>query len=90
MVYENAAAVWETIRNAWNGHNCRFTCDKIYLNLSPAQRERVSGSMATYRPGQMVRAIDKYFKEREEKPGGYEYKSFYLFVEKGMEFYAEA
>jgi hypothetical protein len=46
--------------------------------------------MATYTPDQMVGAIDKYFAERREKPDGYEYKSFYLFVEKGMEFYVEA
>jgi hypothetical protein len=89
-VLSDATAVWEIIRNAWNGHNCRYTCDKIYLNLSEAQRERVRGSMATYTPEQMVGAIDRYFKEREEKPDGYEYKSFYLFVEKGLEFYVEA
>jgi hypothetical protein len=89
MMYQNAASVWEMIRNAWNSHHCRFTCDKIYLNLSQDQRERVRGSMATYAPEQMVKAIDKYFAERKEKPGGYEYKSFYLFVEKGMEFYVE-
>jgi hypothetical protein len=46
--------------------------------------------MATYAPDQMVRAINRYFDEREAKPGGYEYKSFYLFIEKGLEFYAEA
>jgi hypothetical protein len=46
--------------------------------------------MATYTPDQMVKAIHRYFKEREEKPDGYEYRSFYLFVEKGMEFYVEA
>jgi hypothetical protein len=87
--FSNAASVWEIIRTAWNGHNCRYTADKIYLNLSPAQRERVSGSMATYSPDQMTRAIARYFKEREDNPDGYEYKSFYLFVEKGLEFYVE-
>jgi hypothetical protein len=90
LIPSDPAAVWEIIRNAWNGHNCRFTCDKIYFNLSYDQRERVRGSMATYTPGQMVRAIEKYFEERKEKPDGYEYKSFYLFVEKGMDFYTEA
>jgi hypothetical protein len=89
MLYGNAASVWETIRKAWNSHNCRFTADKIYLNLSYAQQERVRGSMATYTPDQMVKAIDRYFEERKAKPGGYEYKSFYLFVEKGLEFYVE-
>jgi hypothetical protein len=88
-VFGDAASVWEKIRGAWNDHNCRFTCDKIFLNLSYDQRERVRGSMATYTPDQMVRAIDQYFEEREKKPDGYEYKSFYLFVEKGMEFYVE-
>jgi hypothetical protein len=89
MFCGNPASVWETIRNAWNSHNCRFTFDKLYMNLSYDQKERVRGTMATYTPEQMVKAIDKYFKERKEKPGGYEYKSFYLFVEKGMEFYVE-
>jgi hypothetical protein len=89
MIYGDAAQVWEIIRNAWNSHNCRFTADKIYLNLSQDQRERVRGSMATYTPDQMVRGINKYFDEREKKPGGYEYKSFYLFIEKGLEFYVE-
>jgi hypothetical protein len=89
MLYGNAASVWETIRKAWNSHNCRFTADKLYLNLSYAQQERVRGSMATYTPDQMVKAIDRYFEERKAKPGGYEYKSFYLFVEKGLEFYVE-
>jgi hypothetical protein len=88
-LYENAAAVWEIIRGEWNSHNCRFTCDKIYLNLSRDQQERVRGSMATYTPKQMVGAIRKYFEERKANPKGYEYKSFYLFVEKGIEFYAE-
>jgi hypothetical protein len=88
-IFSDAAAVWEIIRVAWNRHKCPYTCDKIYLNLSPAQRERVQGSMATYTPEQMVRGIDRYFEEREAKPDGYEYKSFYLFVEKGMEFYVE-
>jgi hypothetical protein len=59
------------------------------MNLSYDQRERVRGTMATYTPEQMVKAIDKYFKEPKEKRNGYEYKSFYLFVEKGMEFYVE-
>jgi hypothetical protein len=90
MACGNASAVWEAIRKAWNAHNCPFTCDKLYLNLSPALRERVSGSMATYTAEQMIRAIDRYFEEREKNPSGYEYKSFYLFVEKGMEFYVEA
>jgi hypothetical protein len=89
MIFGDAAVVWETIRKAWNGHNCRFTCDKIYLNLSQDQRERVNGTMATYTPDQIVRAIDLYFEERKAKPDGYEYKSFYLFIEKGVEFYAE-
>jgi hypothetical protein len=87
MTGSNAPAVWEIIRKEWNSHNCRFTCDKLYLNLSEAQRERVRGSMATYTPDRMVRAIRKYFKERRENPDSYEYKSFYLFVEKGIEFY---
>jgi hypothetical protein len=90
LIPGNPPAVWDIIRNAWNRQNCRFTCDKIYFNLSYDQRERVRGSMATYTPGQMVRAIEKYFEERKEKPDGYEYKSFYLFVEKGMDFYTEA
>ncbi|MDR1315372.1 MAG: DUF6291 domain-containing protein [Spirochaetales bacterium] len=90
LINSDAPAVWEIIRKAWNGHNCRFTCDKIYFNLSCDQRERVRGSMATYTADQMVRAIGKYFEERKAKPDGYEYKSFYLFVEKGMEFYVEA
>jgi hypothetical protein len=89
MMRGTAPAVWEIIRKEWNSHNCRYTCEKIYLNLSRDQQERVRGSMATYTAEQMVGAIRKYFKEREAKPGGYEYKSFYLFVEKGMEFYAE-
>jgi E3 ubiquitin-protein ligase DOA10 len=89
LLNENASQVWETIRETWNNRNCRFTCDKIYLNLSYNQQERVRGSMATYTPKQMVKAINKYFDEREKKPNGYEYKSFYLFVEKGMEFYVE-
>jgi hypothetical protein len=89
LIGENFAAVWETIRGAWNRNNCPFTCEKLFMNLSYAQKDRVIGSMATYTPDQMVRAIDKYFAERVEKPDGYEYKSFYLFVEKGMEFYVE-
>jgi hypothetical protein len=90
FVLGEASAVWEKIRGAWNGHNCPFTCDKLFLNLSYDQRDRVRGSMATYTADQMVRAIDRYFEEREKKPEGYEYRSFYLFVEKGMEFYVEA
>jgi hypothetical protein len=90
IISGNAPAVWEIIRKEWNDHNCRFTCDKIYPNLSRDQHERVRGSMATYTPEQMTGAIRRYFEERKANPGGYEYKSFYLFVEKGMEFYAEA
>jgi hypothetical protein len=89
MFCSNAASVWETLRAAWNSHNCRFTADKLFLNLSRDQSERVRGTMATYTPEQMVKAIDKYFQGRKEKPDGYEYKSFYLFVEKGMEFFVE-
>jgi hypothetical protein len=90
MLNQNATAVWEIIRKEWNSHNCRFTCDKIFLNLSQNQRERVRGSMATFTPDQMVKAIRKYFDERRVKPGGYEYNSFYLFIEKGIEFYVDA
>jgi hypothetical protein len=89
MIYGDAAQIWETIRKEWNSHNCRFTCDKIYLNLSPCLKERVRGSMATYTPDQIVMAIRKYFKEREKNPGGYEYKSFYLFIENGLDFNVE-
>jgi hypothetical protein len=89
MGFGNFAAVWDIIRNAWNSHNCRYTADKILPHLSYAQRDRVIGSLATYTPDQMVRAIDKYFAERRVNPNGYEYKSFYLFVEKGIEFYVE-
>jgi hypothetical protein len=89
MTGANAAGVWERIRKEWNSHNCRFTCDKLYLNLSVKQRERVAGTLATYSADQIIAAIRKYFEERKTKPRDFEYKSFYLFVETGVEFYVE-